>query len=305
MKLIDLKASSNIKIFEEIDKGWSADKKYYIETSDNQRLLMRTASIDQFDYKRTEYEKMAEVFSLGVPMSEPIDFACDEEKVYSLFTWLDGEEAETVLPSLSSSRQYELGLDAGRLLKKIHSISAPIETEEWETKFSRKIDRNIHNYQTCPLKYEKGDAILRYIEANRHLIKNRPSVFQHGDYHTGNMILSTTEQLGIIDFNRWDEGDPWEEFNRIDFTAELSPNFAAGQIDGYFENEPSEEFFKLLALYIAVNLLNALPWALAYSEEEVIVMQKKAVAVLNWFGDMQNVVPKWYRSKMNSHLNDR
>ena len=299
MKLIDLKDSSNIKFFDEIDKGWSADKKYYIETSDNQKLLMRTALIDQLEYKRTEFEKMIEVFSLGIPMSEPIDFACDKEKVYSLFTWLDGEEAATVLPSLPASKQYELGLDAGRVLKEIHSISAQVDTEEWETKFSRKIDRNIHHYQTCPLKYEKGDAILRYIEANRHLIKNRPSVFQHGDYHTGNMILSATKQLGIIDFNRWDEGDPWEELNRIDFTAELSPELAAGQIDGYFENEPSEEFFKLLALYIAVNLLNALPWALIYSEEEVAVMQKKAVAVLDWFDDMQNVIPKWYRSTMS------
>lgn len=299
MKLIDIKDSSNIKSFREINKGWSTDKKYYIETIDNQKFLMRSASIDQLEYKRTEFEKMAEVFSLGIPMSEPIAFTNDEEKVYSLFTWLDGEEAETILSSLSSSRQYELGLDAGKLLNKIHSITAPIETEEWQIKFSRKIDRNIHNYQTCPIKYENGDAILRYIEANRHLIKNRPSVFQHGDYHTGNMILSATGELGIIDFNRWDEGDPWEEFNRIDFTAELSPEFAAGQIDGYFDKEPSEEFFKLLVLYIAVNLLNALPWALNYSNEEVAVMQKKTVAVLDWFDDMQNVIPKWYRSKLN------
>lgn len=297
MKLKDLENSNKLKRFEEITKGWSTDKKYVIENDVKQTFLMRVATIEQFSHKQGEFEKISELYSSGLPIPKPLDFANDEEKVYSLFTWLEGEDAEIIVPTLTAARQYQLGFEAGGLLKKIHSIVAPTEIEEWETKFSRKIDRNINNYQKCPLKYEKGNVILHYIEANRHLIKGRTSVFQHGDYHTGNMILPAEQQLGIIDFNRWDYGDPWEEFNRIDFTAELSPQFAAGQIDGYFDNQPPEEFFKLLALYIGVNLLNALPWALAYSDEEVAVMQQKTVAVLDWFDDMQNVIPKWYRLK--------
>lgn len=297
MKLKDLENSNKLKRFEEITKGWSTDKKYVIENDVKQTFLMRVATIEQFSHKQGEFEKISELYSSGLPIPKPLDFANDEEKVYSLFTWLEGEDAEIIVPTLTAARQYQLGVEAGGLLKKIHSIAAPAEIEEWETKFSRKIDRNISNYQKCPLKYENGNVILHYIEANRHLIKGRTSVFQHGDYHTGNMILSAEQQLGIIDFNRWDYGDPWEEFNRIDFTAELSPQFAAGQIDGYFDNQPPEEFFKLLALYIGVNLLNALPWALAYSDEEVAVMQQKTVAVLDWFDDMQNVIPKWYRLK--------
>lgn len=296
MKLIDLNDQKNIQAFIEIDKGWSADKKYYIETNEKQKLLLRTVSLDQLERKQIEFDKMSEVFSQGILMSKPLDLSHDHENVYSLFSWLEGEEARDRLPSFSKTRQYQLGLEAGQVLKKIHSISTPEKIEDWETKFSRKIDRNIGNYQSCPLKYEKGEIILRYIDENRHLIKGRSSVFQHGDYHTGNMIISSNQQVGIIDFNRWDFGDAWEEFNRIDFSAEISPQFAAGQIDGYFDNEPPEVFFKLLSLYICVNLLNALPWALAYSDEEVLVMQKKAVKVLEWFDDMQNVVPNWYRS---------
>lgn len=297
MKLKDLESSRKLRRFEEITKGWSTDKKYLIENDRKKFFLLRTATIEQLIHKQGEFEKMSELFSLGLPVAQPLDFAQDEETVYSLVAWLEGDDAETILPTLSAAHQYELGLKAGGILKKIHSIAAPEGIETWERKFNRKIDRNIANYQACPLKYPDGNNFLHYIKANRHLIKGRASVFQHGDYHTGNMILSANQQLGIIDFNRWDYGDPWEEFNRIDFTATLSPQFAAGQIDGYFAHQPPEEFFKLLALYMSVNLLNALPWALAYSDKEVTVMQKKAVAVLEWFDDMQNVVPKWYRIK--------
>ena len=34
----------------------------------------------------------------------------------------------------------------------------------------------------------------------------------------------------IIDWNRDDFGDPREEFNRITFTAHISPHFATGQL---------------------------------------------------------------------------
>lgn len=53
------------------------------------------------------------------------------------------------------------------------------------------------------------------MESNRYLLEGRPQTFQHGDYHVGNMIITKSRELGIIDLNRFDYGDPWEEFNRI------------------------------------------------------------------------------------------
>ena len=84
----------------------------------------------------------------------------------------------------------------------------------------------IKNYNDCGIKLEGDDQIIAYIEANRHLLKGRPQCFQHGDYHVGNMIISPDGELSIIDFNRNDYGDPWEEFNRIVWSAAVSPPFA-------------------------------------------------------------------------------
>ncbi|MCP6429213.1 phosphotransferase, partial [Klebsiella pneumoniae] len=81
------------------------------------------------------------------------------------------------------------------------------------------------------------DKILDYIEKTRYLLDTRPQTFQHGDYHIGNMIITNNYELGIIDFDRLDYGDPWEEFNRIVWCACASSVFAAGRINGYFEND--------------------------------------------------------------------
>lgn len=79
------------------------------------------------------------------------------------------------------------------------------------------MDYKIKKYGECPIKYENGQAFIDYINENRHLLKDRPQVYQHGDYHIGNMMIDRNGKLHIIDFNRNDYGDPWEEFQPVSF----------------------------------------------------------------------------------------
>ncbi len=125
-------------------------------------------------------------------------------------------------------------------------------------------------------------------------MKNRPQVYQHGDYHIGNMMISNG-RLHIIDFNRNDYGDPWEEFNRIVWCAQRSPLFASGMVNGYFDNEASQNFWKLLALYISSNTLSSVYWAIPFGQEEVDTMLGQAKEVLEWYDNMRNIIPAWYR----------
>ena len=99
----------------------------------------------------------------------------------------------------------------------------------------------------------------------------------------------------VIDFDKDDFGDPWEEFNRIVWCAQASPAFASGMVDGYFGGDVPLDFWRLLALYICSNTIGSLPWAVTYSEEEVAVMREQASQVLEWYDDMQQIVPNWYR----------
>lgn len=300
----DIQGYETFKKIDPITKGWSSDQKYYIETVTNERWLLRIADISQYDHKKHEFEMMRRLAESGIPMSRPVDFGvCNNgQSVYSLSTWCDGEDAQAVLPKLTDTRQYHLGVTAGQILRQIHSIPAPVDQEPWESSFNRKVDRKIKQYHDCGVKMVGDEQIIAYIEANRHYLSERPQCFQHGDYHVGNMIISPEGELWIIDFNRWDYGDPWEEFNRIVWSAKVSPHFATGQIRGYFHGNPPDEFFKLLGLYIGNNALSSIPWAIPFGEAEVAVMQQQARDVLTWFDGMRNPVPAWYLSDFISSI---
>lgn len=292
----DIQYYNTFTKIELVDKGWSSDKKYYIETTEGKRLLLRVSDIGEYERKKAEYEIMERVEALGVPMSQPIDFGtCDDGKsVYSLLTWCDGEDAEILLPTLPETEQYALGLKAGEILRIMHSIPAPDNSEDWSSYFNRKTDAKIEKYQECGIKIDGDDKIIEYIEDNRHLLQCRPQCYQHGDYHVGNMIISPENKLSIIDFNRPDYGEPWEEFNRIVWSAAVSPHFATGQLNGYFEGKPPMDFFKLMAFYISGNALGSVHWAIPFGEEEIAVMLNQAKDVLSWFDNMRNPIPTWY-----------
>ena len=296
---------SNRKVYQRIvsktpiAKGWSGDRKYCAVTSEGQKYLLRIASLDRLEQKRREYEKMGEVAALGIPMCLPIEFGICGEGVYSIQSWVDGEDAEAQIMSMDTKSQYRYGLDAGRILVKIHTIPAPEALPNWEDRFGAKIDRKIAAYQACELQYKSGgDAFLNCIAQNRHLLNGRPQSYQHGDYHIGNMMIDRNGQLTIIDFDRDDYGDPWEEFNRIVWCAQAAPAFASGMVDGYFDGNIPMEFWKLLALYISSNTLGSLPWAIPFGEREIQVMRKQAKEVLGWYENMTQAVPKWYQNNL-------
>ncbi len=279
---------------EPIKKGWSNDKKYCVTNESDVKYFFRVSDIAEYENKLSEFNMMKQVSSLGVPMCQPIEFGKCDEGVYSIQSWIDGDDAEVIISNFSNAEQYAYGLEAGRILKKIHSIPAPAAQEDWELRFNRKMDNKIKKYKECPIKYENGQAFIDYINKNRHLLKDRPQVYQHGDYHIGNMMLDRSRKLYIIDFNRNDFGDPWEEFNRIVWCAQKAPKFASGMVNGYFEDNVPIDFWRLLALYISSNTLSSVYWAIPFGQGEVDIMLNQAKEILSWYDNMQNPIPTWY-----------
>ena len=278
---------------EPITKGWSEDKKYCVTTEEGTKYLLRITPISRYETRKSLFAMLERVAALDIPMCVPVEFGTCDNGVYSLQRWIDGEDLEAVLPLLSETEQYVLGFKSGEIARKMHTIPAPKTQEDWASRFNRKTDMKIQKYHECGLRFEGDDYVIAYIERNRHLLENRPQCFQHGDYHVGNMMLESGE-LKIIDFDRYDFGDPWEEFNRIVWSATASPHFATGQLRGYFGGEPPLEFFKLLAFYIASNTLSSIYWAVPYGPSDLDTMMKQAQDVLTWFDNMKNPVPTWY-----------
>ena len=285
----------NIISKEIINKGWSSDIKYCIKDEYNNKYLLRISSIDQYEKKLVEFDYLKKLEKIGLSMCKPIEFGTCDDGVYIILSWIEGVDAQEYILNLSNKEQYEYGIIAGKELLKIHSLKAPSNIFDWEEKFNKKIDRKIIMYEDCPIKIDKANNLIEYINNNRYLLKNRNLVFHHGDYHIGNMMINENKELVIIDFNRADFGDPYEEFNRIVWCAQASSYFASGIVDGYFNNDVPEDFWRVLALYISSNTLSSIPWAIPFGKEEIEVMINQSKDVLRWYDDMNTYIPSWYK----------
>lgn len=292
-----IKRFKNYKIIRPILKGWSDDQKYYIEDERGEKLLLRVSDVSLYDKRLEEFENIKQLSKLDINMPKPIEFGTynENKKVYSLLTWVEGDDAIEMLPKLDERTQYKLGFKAGQILEKIHTLRPTIKIQPWDKTIDIKIKKTIDFYRNCGFKIKNDDIIINYILDNEKYLKLRPITFQHGDYHLGNMIITKEGDLSIIDFNRSSYGDPWEEFDRFIFTWKENVTFARGQIEGYFKNEVPEDFFKVMSIYNARNLIASIPWSLDFGEEDLRIAVENSNLVYEAYEGFTSYIPNWYR----------
>ncbi len=103
---------------EPIHKGWSCDEKYCVTGREGTKYLLRITPEEKSRGRKEMFCIQEEAWARGVPMCRPLAFGECEGGVYTLQSWIEGEDAETAVPLLADARQYALGLEAGRILKK-------------------------------------------------------------------------------------------------------------------------------------------------------------------------------------------
>ena len=279
--------------------GLSGDRKIYVETDDGQRLLLRVSGSDAIDRKRDEYEMTMTAYRHGVPAPQPLGFgSCEGGKsCYALFRWMDGKDAESMLPEMSEAAQYALGRKTGELLRKIHSIPSPspAHVETHAVRFGRRVDAWIARYHSKPEAHcEAGDRTVRYLQKSCTAIAKRPQTFIHGDYNTENIIVMPTGEIGVIDFNSYNTsyGDPWEELTGMAWMPALHFAFHSGQINGYFGGEPPAAFWSALCYYLAYSALTALTDAEGLNG--VDNGAEIAERIFAWTDNFTRPMPVWY-----------
>ena len=240
------------KIVKKVEAGWSSDVKYYVLDAHNREYMLRLSDISQDQSKRIEFERIQNFNTLDFEMSRAVEFGtCNAgSMVYMLLTWVVGESLESSLKVLSEQKQYELGIKAGKILKAIHDLPT-IEVVDVLAKKEKMLEK-LARYERCGYRVEQDDKIINYIKSHLDDLNDLKVVMNHGDYHVGNLILTSDFEVGVIDFNRMQVSDYVEDFYKVQsFNVEVSIPFSIGQIHGYFQGNPSEEFWKVLALYNA------------------------------------------------------
>ena len=299
--MFNIKNSSAWLSCEKITKGWSSDEKYKIETQDGQALLLRISDISAYEYKKKEFEIVQKYSKLGFEMSQPLDFGiCNGgNSCYMLLTFVEGRDLEEALPTLSEKEQYLLGRKAGEILKRIHSMALDECDIPTQTKRERKLYQ-LARYEESPhLRVENDENVIEFVKNNIDLIWKEVPVYQHGDFHPGNLIYMSNGEIGVIDFNRWEVGDPYEEFYKLEsFAIEVSVPYSVGQIDAYFDGEIPMDFWGALAVYCAHAALFSIKWAEKFGQKDVDGMVERCHRAFENYDKFNSVVPKWYDAEL-------
>lgn len=279
-----------------VNKGWSNDEKYLVSYQ-SQICFLRVSPIEQQSRVEKMITFMKRVDDLSIPICKPVDCKVVKDNVHALYTYVEGKDLSDVLQKFSKEEQYRLGMISGEYLKNIHTIDMEAHSDLWAEKFNKKIDNKIKRYRDSKLEVPEIELFIDYVDGHRDLLLNRPQTIHHGDYHVGNFMITEAGKLVIIDFEKHDFGDPWEEFNRIVWSAQESHEFASGMIDGYFQHDIPDDFWRLLLLYISNNTISSLPWGFALNEEQYQVMLNQMYEILDWYEYLKEIIPIWYIKK--------
>ena len=303
MKIITAR-QSNIQIvkdaanIEEISKGFSPDKKYIITNANNEKYLFRTGDIKEYERKKIEFQILNEMVKRNVQAQRPIEIGILEEEgvCYSIFSYLEGEDAKKLLPTYSPKEQYDIGIEAGKDLAKMHTYEAPNNILPWYERAMKKHSKYVEVYKTCGINIKNDDKIIKFIEENEIYLKSRPNRFQHDDFHLENIIVRDGKYVGVVDFNGYDWGDPIHDFVKIAlFARDISIPYSIGQIEGYFNGRIPEEFWNLYAVYVGMTVFSSVVWTLLAAPHMLDDMLERLTIVLEDHNNFELSKPIWFQ----------
>ncbi len=294
--LSDISDYRNWIEIEPIETGLSGDRKFHITRNNGTELILRVSDISK--YKRhCDSARFSQYvgYKLGLNMNRPIEVAacCGDTLVYTLYTWVDGVEADTKICNMHTPEQAKYGESAGALLRRIHTVTAPEDILPWDEYYSKRLDELLGVFRYRVKGSFRGDKqTLGFIEENRSLLAGRPQAALHGDFRSGNLIITPDGDLGIIDFGRWCWGDPYMDFQCVGRSC--SAPFARGQINGYFEGDVPGDFFALMSFYTAVDSIKRICLAYVCGKEEYDEAVRSAEKTFREYNGFAGHVPTWY-----------
>ncbi len=284
--------------FHEITKGFSSDKKYRVRTPSGSQFLLRVVAADKMERTQTEYHLIQQLNEAQVRVPQPITYGHWEDLRVGFYvlSFIEGQDAEEALRSCSADVQWQVGVAAGHDLYRMHQLHAPPEVAPWHPRVLRKFRAYVGAYRQLGMAIHGADRIIDFIEQSEPYLRDRPNRFQHDDFHVANIIVADEQYAGVIDFNRWDWGDPIHDFLKIAFFSRpISVQFSIGQLQGYFGHQAiSDEFWHLYSVYVAMSLFASVVWTMRVAPETMEGMMGRIHRVLDDHRYFETLRPTWF-----------
>lgn len=277
--------------------GFSDDKKFLLVSKQGNKLLLRTSDISKHAVNVEQHRILSLHRDNGVKCPEPIHVQTHESQGLSILltSFIEGQDAKRVLPTLSESDQYQIGLDAGSDLRRLHLLPRPAHVSPWKLRKVRKHQWYLEQYADLGLRFEGEKRVRTFVDENISILEMSDDRFQHDDFHVGNLIVHNRRYSGVIDFNRFDWGDPIHEFYKMAwFSTGVSVPFCIGQLDGYFNRAVPEGFWKVYSFYCAMSIFPTLVWTKRYFPKTMGHIRSCLMSLLDAHDCFAQLRPTWY-----------
>lgn len=268
-----------------LDDGQGEQRRYLI-ISGGEKYLLVEASMDLYYRKDLQFFYLRDIAGVDIIMPKILHKNCQknldgEEKFFHVFSYVDGQPLGEYLKTADSASAYGMGVQAGESLKKLHSAKMDRHAMPWWHLGRWHYERYLREYQPSP----EFDKAFESYKSYYPLLDGRQSSFVHGSVKIDSFLVCDGGKVGFGTFDEIGTGDPWFDFCFCSVMAMENADFVNGLIDGYFENNVPELFFKLLKFYTAELVFTDLR---TKGEAELIGR------IRDFYDDFELDVPKWY-----------
>lgn len=272
------------------EKPLSDTLKMYTVKQEGKTYLLRTDVVERFS-REGEIAAFADrVFSEGgVYVSSPIEVGafCGDTMVYSIYNFFCGENLARRLPEYPTSHQLSFGIEAGKQLKKLHSILPGEEDSpnKWADMFlvlTRLNEKGI--------KYEGFEQASEFMKKYHALPENRPVTAVHGSFSANSLFLDKDLNVGVLPLQDFCWDDPITDL--ITLPDGYSMPFVKGVFKGLYEGELPKDFFELLCFYSTLSAISDIDSA--ENKEDLNIALLRAKKLAKDYDNYQSVVPSWY-----------
>lgn len=268
-----------------------ASRRLYLVTVDDRTMLLITDDIAFFDKEVSKAAFADRAFNEGgVYVSYPMEVGpyADETRVYGLYNFFTGDNLARRLPTLYVPQQHELGVEAGKQLKKLHQL-APRGAEGIKVR-TNDIFLLLTKLEEKGIRYNGFSEASEFLKSHAEIIKKRPTRALHGDFSANTLFLDKSLNVGMFPFENPDWGDPIKDLTSLQDGYSLP--FIKGVFKGLFDGAPPSDFFELLAFYSTERALSDIE--LSETEEERAVSILRAQKVASDLENYQSIIPVWY-----------
>lgn len=264
---------------------------YLIIDEDGKKLLMKTDDISLFNREGEIADFANRAFTeQGVYVSYPLEVGpyADETRVYSMYNFLTGDNLARTLPTLYVPQQHELGIEAGKLLKKFHALATL--GNEVRRKPVDDIFLLLTKLEEKETQYQGFREASSFMKKHFDITSGRPLNALHGDFSANTLFIDKGLNVGMFPLEDPHWGDPIKDL--ISLQESYSMPFIKGVFKGIFDGAPPADFFELLTYYSTERALSDINMADNDEDKATAILraQKLAAELDNY----QTVIPSWY-----------